>query len=215
MDRCSCAAVSRSAPGFALDTGEELHLAGLGFKPAGVFPFLGPPAGELQACTPLDALWGAAAAKPRGRLPAASTVEQRFRVMEESLLARLQRPLERHAAVRFALGQSNGGPRTKSIGGITERTGLSSRRFIELFRREVGLTPKLYRRVRRFQQALRLIAPAARWIGPRRRPMPDTTTSPILFAISGPFRASIRALMRNLARRTSIACRSARWRGPS
>lgn len=41
-----------------------------------------------------------------------------------------------------------------SIAVTTERVGLSSRRFIELFRRQVGLTPKVFCRVRRFQQVL-------------------------------------------------------------
>ncbi len=163
---------------------------------------------------PLDALWGAAAADLRERLLAASAVEQRFRVMEEVLLARLRWPVERHPAVRFALGHLNGGPQMKSIGEITERPGLSPRRFIELFRREVGLTPKLYCRVRRFQQALRLIA-AGRWTRRLWRSMPDTSTSRILFTISGPFPGSIRALMRSRARGTSTTCRYGRWRRPS
>ena len=37
---------------------------------------------------------------------------------------------------------------------VAEAVGLSPKRFIERFRTEVGLTPKQYCRVRRFQQAL-------------------------------------------------------------
>jgi len=48
-------------------------------------------------------------------------------------------------------------PHTHTIADVTERIGLSSRRFIEVFRDEVGLTPKLFCRVRRFQQVLHLI----------------------------------------------------------
>ncbi len=40
---------------------------------------------------------------------------------------------------------------------MRDQTGVSERRFIELFRRQVGLAPKLYSRVRRFQAALRRI----------------------------------------------------------
>jgi AraC-like DNA-binding protein len=40
---------------------------------------------------------------------------------------------------------------------VTERTGLSSRRFIQLFTNAVGLTPKQFYRVRRFQDVLHLI----------------------------------------------------------
>ena len=39
---------------------------------------------------------------------------------------------------------------------MTDAVGLSAKRFIERFKIEVGLTPKRYCRVRRFQQALML-----------------------------------------------------------
>ncbi|HEX2099532.1 MAG TPA: helix-turn-helix domain-containing protein [Candidatus Synoicihabitans sp.] len=40
------------------------------------------------------------------------------------------------------------------IGGLADEIGLSQRRFIELFRREVGTTPKRFLRIRRFQHVL-------------------------------------------------------------
>ena len=40
---------------------------------------------------------------------------------------------------------------------MTGRIGLSPRRFIQLFAEEVGLTPKLFCRVRRFQEVVRFI----------------------------------------------------------
>ena len=40
---------------------------------------------------------------------------------------------------------------------LARRVGLSQRRFIQLFTAEVGLTPKLYCRVRRFQRARELV----------------------------------------------------------
>jgi AraC-like DNA-binding protein len=47
-----------------------------------------------------------------------------------------------------------------------KENGYSHRRFIELFRRAVGLTPKLYSRVSRFQAAIERIGadPAVSWI---------------------------------------------------
>ena len=40
---------------------------------------------------------------------------------------------------------------------VSCRLGLSQRRFIQLFAAEVGLTPKLYCRIRRFQRARELV----------------------------------------------------------
>ena len=48
-------------------------------------------------------------------------------------------------------------PHTRTILEVTDRVGLSPRWFIQVFREEVGLTPKLFCRVRRFQEVVRLI----------------------------------------------------------
>jgi len=45
---------------------------------------------------------------------------------------------------------------------VTDEIGISKRYFIDIFRNEVGLTPKLFCRVRRFQQALRQITSGTR-----------------------------------------------------
>jgi AraC-like DNA-binding protein len=42
-----------------------------------------------------------------------------------------------------------------TVAAMAKETGLSTRRFIELFSREVGLTPRLFARVRRLQAVLR------------------------------------------------------------
>lgn len=144
---------------FLIDTAVQAHAMGVAFKPSGAFPFLGLPAGELQDVhVPLDAMWGREAANSRNRLLEAQTVEAKFRVLEQELLTRLARPLVRHPAVAFALEEFWSVPHERTISEVTKRTGLSPRRFIHFFSQEVGLTLKLFCRVRRFQEALRLCA---------------------------------------------------------
>ena len=46
-------------------------------------------------------------------------------------------------------------PHTRTIADVTGQIGLSAKRFIQVFAGEVGLTPKLFCRVRRFQRTLR------------------------------------------------------------
>lgn len=146
-----------------IDTASQASTVGVHFRPGGAFPFLGLPAGSLRdADVPLDALWGTKAAELRGRLLEAHTPEARFRVLEHALLARAARPLEHHPAVAFALREFQSAPRVRSVKEVGKRTGLSQRRFIELFRREVGLTPKLFCRIRRFQETMRLIGSGRR-----------------------------------------------------
>jgi AraC-like DNA-binding protein len=145
---------------FVIDTAEQRNVMGVHFKPGGAFPFLPLPADELHGLhISLEDVWGRWAGELRERLLETATLADRFRVLETALLARIWRPLARHRAVAFALGQFRGGPGTRTIGDVTEETGLSSRRFIQLFRRQVGLTPKLFCRVRRFQEVVRQVAP--------------------------------------------------------
>lgn len=158
-----CGAHSRF---FVIDTVAALTTVGVHFRPGGAWPFFGVPADALtDAHVSLDALWGAgAAAGLRERLMEAATPAARFRVLEEALLARLVRaPAAGHLAVRLAVRalQSARGP--VSIRTVAERIGISQRRFGELFRAEVGLAPKVFSRIRRFQDVLAAAGPAPDW----------------------------------------------------
>jgi transcriptional regulator GlxA family with amidase domain len=48
------------------------------------------------------------------------------------------------------------------IAAVTERTGFSARRFISLFRNEVGLTPKVYCRLVRFREGVGTLTTTSR-----------------------------------------------------
>jgi AraC-like DNA-binding protein len=142
-----------------IDTAPLGSSMGVQFKPGGVFPFLGASAGELHnQNVPLESLWGKEAADVRDRLLEAKSPRARFQILEQALLARTFPVLERHPAVSYALKAFQAVPHGQTIGEVTERTGLSSRWLIELFRAQVGLTPKLYCRLRRFQTAVSLIS---------------------------------------------------------
>jgi AraC-like DNA-binding protein len=69
-------------------------------------------------------------------------------------LAHYERGSERNRKVTWALGRFMHEPQIKSIRAVAGELGVSHKHFISQFRREVGLTPKLFCRVRRFQQVL-------------------------------------------------------------
>lgn len=138
-----------------IDTAEQARAIGVHFRPGGAFPFLRMPAGELRDTTvSLDALWGAAAVDLRDQLLEAPTQQARFEILERALLAELRRGFDRHAAVRFALRRFMVAPHMTSVASVTDQIGLSPKRFIQVFRDETGYTPKVFCRIRRFQQAL-------------------------------------------------------------
>lgn len=152
---------------FVIDTAEQHSVAGVHFKPGGAFPFFDLPANELHnQLVSLDDLWGGLAAELRERLLEAPAPQGKFRVLEDVLLMRAASRLERHPAVAFALQRFRGSPHTQTVAGVTDQIGLSATRFIQVFSSEVGLTPKLFCRVRRFQRALRLahVGGSVEWV---------------------------------------------------
>lgn len=138
-----------------IDTDEQEHVVGVSFRPGGTRPFFAMPAHELTGPDlPLDALWPAATVdRLRCALLAASSPDTALDVLENALRA-AWRPQPLHRAVAAALGTFHRAPHVARIGAMARRVGLSERRFIEVFCNDVGLTPKQYCRVRRFQQAL-------------------------------------------------------------
>jgi AraC-like DNA-binding protein len=145
-----------------IDTAEQRSTMGVIFKPGGSVPFFKLPADELQDTdVSLDALWGREGGQLRERLLDAKTREAKFDFLERALLGRIARPLDpRHPAVRFAVDNFRRLPNC-AISSVTNQIGLSERRFIQLFAQQVGLTPKLFCRVQRFQGVLRQIARSA------------------------------------------------------
>ena len=143
---------------FVIDTAEQEIVAGVHFKPGGAYPFLKIPSLEFHnAHVELGDVWGGLAGEVRERLLAARTPEEKLRVLEMALWAAAKGDFVRHPAVGYALKEFRGAPETRTIADVTGRIGLSARRFIEVFEREVGLTPKLFCRVRRFQMVMQII----------------------------------------------------------
>ena len=138
-----------------ISTAAQRSIIGVHFRPGGAFPFLRMPAGELRdTSVSLDTLWGAAAVDLRDQLLGAPTHQDRFEILERVLLAELMRGANRHAAVGFALRRFMTEPQVTTVAGVTDQIGLSPKRFIQVFRDETGFTPKVFCRIRRFQQVL-------------------------------------------------------------
>ena len=141
-----------------IDPMQHSSIIGVRFKPGGAFPFLSAPAHELADMhLDLETLWGRTAAELRERLRAATTVAERFSLLEDALVSRLRHPPRRHGAVPIALATFDRTEGGATVHDVARRVGLSQRRLIEVFATEVGLTPKLYCRVRRFQKARDLV----------------------------------------------------------
>jgi AraC-like DNA-binding protein len=141
---------------FVVDRVSEHELVGIHFKPGGAYPFLSIPYFDLHnriIC--IGDVWKATSAEHViTSLLQARSIDEKLSRLEEWLIEIATRPLRHHAAVVHALHAFETMPNAYSSAAIAEQAGLSQRRFIQLFRDEVGLSPKLFCRIRRFHDTI-------------------------------------------------------------
>ena len=143
---------------FLTDTAEEASIMGVHFRPGGAFPIFKVLPHELaDAHVDLELLWGSFARELREKLILASRPTERFELLELALLDHLVASWQPHYAVAFALDTFAQSESHKTVRELARSINLSERRFIEVFRNEVGLTPKLYSRIKRFEQVLAFV----------------------------------------------------------
>ena len=109
----------------------------------------------------LQALWGTRGKELLERLRATANPKQIFRILEHSLKAQLQPSLLMHPAVARAITTHAQSVAPVRMVDLQRAAGYSPRHFIDLFKASVGLTPKQYFRIQRFNAVLRGLAPDA------------------------------------------------------
>jgi len=140
-----------------IDTDEQTDVVGACVAPGGLAFLTAPPAAAFAECdVPLDALWGHHVVdRLRTRLCEARSPAARLDVLEAALLAQW-RDRALHPAVACALETFARRPAVSTVRDAVEAAGVSARHLIDRFTAQVGLTPKRFCRVRRFQRAIAL-----------------------------------------------------------
>lgn len=153
------AVLSGPHPGYVLlDTASLISTLGVTFRPGGMLPFLPFPVSDLYDQTlSLETLWGAEVADLRGRLCEATTPTARFAILERFLLRRLDLSRTGHPAVAGAVAGLRDATQFPTIATLAEQLGLSQTRLVQVFRDAMGMTPKQYARLSRFQRMLALL----------------------------------------------------------
>lgn len=140
---------------FVIDTREHASVIGAHFKPGGALPFLSGMSLDALADShvELETLWGRRARVLREQLCLATSATRRFQILEQALLERLSDPFEHDPAACAALQLLSRGRKVREV---AAELAVSHRKLIEVFTAEIGLTPKLFARVTRFQRAVAL-----------------------------------------------------------
>lgn len=141
-----------------IDTEQQAVTIGVAFKPGGAYPFLKLPLNQVHNYDlNLTDLWGLSGSELHEQILEAATIEAKFAVLEKILLAQLAQFNGGHPAVTYALKHFQKVPHQQTIAAVTAQIGLSQKRFSQIFNEQVGLTPKMYCRIQRFQAVLGLL----------------------------------------------------------
>ena len=154
-----------------VSSADMADLIGVVFEPGGFAAFARDGADRFSnRSIGLEDLCGAWARELRDRLQGAADGRTRFRLLERFLCERMTRRMGEpesalEAAVRYALGRFAEAPCMTTVRDVARSTGWSERRFSQVFREQVGLTPKLWCRIQRFQRAVQMLHEGAdvRW----------------------------------------------------
>lgn len=136
---------------FQIDPSQPTSVIGVHFRPGAARLFYRVAAHELHNVDiALGELDPAEADHLLNEICSAAGEQAQLHVMEEYLNRKLAQAPAIHPAVSYAIEQLSGSGGVCSVRRIQVDTGLSHTRFIQVFREHVGLTPKLFCRVRRF-----------------------------------------------------------------
>lgn len=138
-----------------IDTDEQYDVVGASLAPGGLRHLFDLHAQEVaDRDVPLSLLIGASAVdRLRTRLQDAPDQVSRLDVLEQALREVGRRHVA-HAVVLHALQALTTRPEATRVRDVVAASGYSARYLIDRFTADVGLTPKVYCRVRRFQLAL-------------------------------------------------------------
>ncbi len=131
------------------------------FRPGGAYPFLGFDVdGITDNVDELDIVLGRVTASLRDRVLEGRTVEAKMQAVEQWLLERCRGRLETNPVIEYVTTRLFA-PAGIRVSDLVNEVGYSQRHLLGQFRRWVGLTPKGYSRIRRFQQVLQSVTRAA------------------------------------------------------
>jgi AraC-like DNA-binding protein len=138
-----------------IDTSDMADLIGIVFEPGGFPPFVRDNAHLFSnRSIALESVWGASARGLRDSLRELPTPQARLRGLEQFLMLKFTGQMTRHPVVDFALARFRRAAGIATVREVAQTTGWSERRFSQIFREQVGFSPKVWARIVRFQRAV-------------------------------------------------------------
>lgn len=162
VQACRYAWVSgvRTRP-ITIPSGHGSRMMIVAFKKGGGFPFYSFPMSTLaDTVAEADLVFGKGIHDLREQLLAAKSVQRMFQLVESFLLCQAADAIHDSISarcVRHALLTIIHRPTARCLYKLSEQIGYSQKHFIDLFKAQVGVSPKQYLKIMRFQKAIRAI----------------------------------------------------------
>jgi AraC-like DNA-binding protein len=119
------------------------------------YPFFPLPMNEMaDRVVDADLLWGNDFTLLRERLLGIKELARKFGTVESFLLRDFQDRLVSNPAVEYALAEIIRRPDQINLSSLNQQIGYSQKHFIAMFKRQVGIAPKAYLKIIRFQKAI-------------------------------------------------------------
>ena len=134
------------------------NMLGVHFKPGGLYPFVDFSMVELNDLTiDLDCIWGNEANSLREAVLHEPSIDNRFSILENYFLQKGKNKMENHALVHYSVNQLTSSPQMWTIKNLSDKAGITQKHLITPFRKYVGLSPKMFSRIYKFQKVIHLI----------------------------------------------------------
>jgi AraC-like DNA-binding protein len=103
----------------------------------------------------MDAIWNTAIHSIRGAILNTTDIDSKFTVLENYFLQKKKR--ESNPLVDYAVSALKQAPHVWTIEKLSQKTGVTGKHLISLFKKYVGLSPKQFAKITRFQKVIQLI----------------------------------------------------------
>lgn len=141
-----------------IPSGTDAAMMVIAFKKGKAAPFFPFPMNEIaDSVVDADLVWDSDFGRLREKLLGTKDLDQRFTMVEDFLINKFLGQLDMNPCVAFAVTEMTNNPDQIRIAAMNHRIGYSQKHFTEMFRKQVGVTPKSYLKIMRFQKAIRTI----------------------------------------------------------
>ncbi len=141
-----------------IPSSKEAAMLIISFKKGMAYPFFPLPMNEISDCViDADLLWGNDFTLLREQILENKDSKRKFQLVEDFLLENYLSKLALNPCVAFALKEIIHQPDQINLANLNNKIGYSQKHFISMFKRQVGIAPKSYLKIMRFQKAIREI----------------------------------------------------------